>query len=203
MMKKKYGNLLIFFFVCLALMVNMCDMGIEPSPEPGLLRITLTSDSSETFVVVVKDTFNVAQKDSFGITISQGKIYRNNNLAFLYNDIDSYETESSCNILKREQDKYHSYIVYNSYVPPGDYDALEFSITANELKIGNLIIPVNLPSGTSGIKKIEQPFKIKSSECTEIRLIIKPFSSVIRYRDTYQFLSKIEVESICENVDVE
>ena len=202
-MKKKCGNLLIFFCVCLATMVNECDMGIEPSPEPGLLRVTLTADSSETFVVVVKDTFVVAQEDIFGITISQGKVYRDENLAYLYNNMYSYETESTSNILKREQDKYNRYIVYNSYVPPGDYDALEFSITASELKIGNMVIPVSYPSGMNGIKKLEHTFKVKSNVCTEIRLIIKPFSSVMRYRDSYQFLPQIEIESICENVDGE
>lgn len=51
-----------------------CITGVEPSPEPGIFRVTLQSNPADSFIVIQMDTLTVSKNDWFVVTIYQGFI---------------------------------------------------------------------------------------------------------------------------------
>ncbi|GBE27930.1 hypothetical protein BMS3Bbin03_01863 [bacterium BMS3Bbin03] len=198
-MQKKYLMLVLSLFVLsgLGLIAFSCSTGVESSPDPGILRVTLQSDPADTFIVIINDTLTVSNSDSFGVTVFQGKVYHDRDFALLFKSTRSYRTEDLVyNIIKRENDTYRKSIIYESYVPPGDYDRLEIGFTASLLKIGNFEIPVNLPKNSNLLLKLPYPFKVFEGSVTEINLQISPFKSVHRYRDSYLFTRVVQITGV-------
>lgn len=182
----------------LGIIIIGCSTGVESSPDHGILRVTLQSEPADTFIVIIADTFAVSEGDSFGVTIFQGKVYHNNNTyALLYKDTDSYRTEDiTYNIIRKENGEYKKFVIYESYVPPGDYNMLQIGVTASLLKIGNFYIPVKLPQGSDLLIDLFQDFQVRENRITEVNLQISPFKSVLRYRDSFHFTREIKITDI-------
>jgi hypothetical protein len=199
-MIKKYlsGIFLSFLLLIVGATLWRCNNSVESSPQPGILRVTLQADPSDTTVVIVKDTFNVAQNDSFGITIFQGRAFHDTNFAVLYPRLHStMQTDVNYNIIEKESDSYQQYVIFDTYVPPFHYDHIQFGVRSNVIKFSGFDeIQVNLPPGANPLIDLKQNFTISENKVTEINVQIKPFQSVQRYRDTYQFFPQLEVTDI-------
>ncbi len=172
---------------------------IENSPDPGILRVTLFSDSTDTTIIIVTDTFTVGLEDSFGVTIFQGKVYQDSAFAVLYPTLRSYKQEDIVyNIIKREGKQYVPFVIFESYVPPQDYNRVKFGIKPTVLKFSNFDeIKVESPQDSSEFVELYRPFTVFENKVTEVKIRIKPFQSIYRYRDTYLF------DPIMEIVDVQ
>ena len=48
--------------------------GIEPSPDPGIFRVTLQFNPVDSFIVMEMNTLTVSKKDRLIVTIYQGFI---------------------------------------------------------------------------------------------------------------------------------
>jgi len=201
-------------FFCLA----SCQTGIEPPPEPGILRVTIVANALDTTIVIQSDTSRFSRWDEFYLNISQGRVYGGVNYAPLYADPGlSRTTAVSVNILKREwsdgtpiratdfreintkNSRYVKHTVFESYVPPAVYDSLSLVLTAYEVLIyvpKPYMNPIQLPPGTQ--PQIMFPVKIAVSEgqVTQVNLEILPFKSLSRYRDAYVFSRQVRIVSI-------
>jgi len=174
-----------------------CDTGVEVSPQPGILRITLQSDPADTSIVIVKDTVRVAEGDSFGVAIYQGKVYSDSAFALLYVNPRAYQQQDvTYNIIKREGGQYHKFTIYESHVPPFSYDKITFGMTPRILRLGTFEIPVKAPTDVSPFVELHAQFHVEEKGVTEVELRIRPFRSVRRYRDSYLFIPDIEVVSV-------
>lgn len=174
-----------------------CSTGIESSPKPGILRVTLQSDPADTQITVLSRTFTVSEGDFFGVTIFQGKVYSGERFAFLFKDKNSYRQEDvTYNILERKEGQYALFTIFESYVPPGNYNKLQFGVTGSLVKLGYLEIPVKLPEGTTSMKDLPYEFRVDENQVTEINVLISPFKSVSRYRDSYQFTREMTITGV-------
>ena len=198
MTKLKSLTLLVWATLAGSLTVS-CDSGLEDSPAPGILRVTLQSDVEDTSIIIVNDTLVVSQKDSFIVTIFQGRVYSDSNFALLFRDTTSFVTEDfKHNILALDDitGEYSLVVVYESFVPPIDYDRIQFGVTASLLKIGNFEVPVKLLDPTQPLIDVKHEFVVSENKVTEVNLRIVPFSSVTRFRDTFHFIPQIDVISV-------
>jgi len=127
------------FFICILALISLyllsgCETGVENSPFPGILRVTLRSDPSDTVLVERSDTFTVNQKYPalFMIKVFQGRVYKESNLAVLYRTTSSYRQEDALyNILELDSlGEYKQNTIFESFIPPGDYSSLEFGVNA-------------------------------------------------------------------------
>lgn len=195
-----------------------CTTGVEPSPNPGLVRVTLKANELDTMLVIQNDSSHFSRWDSFDLTVSQGRIYHGENYASIYLEPSTARiTGSTVNIIAREwlngipitiQDtttitprnsRYRKYVVFASYIPPGSYDRITFSLTAAEMDIfipKNYQNPVQLPEGE--IPQIEIPvsFTVNENRTTQIDLEMSPFQSLKRYRDAFLLNRKLSVAKI-------
>ena len=205
----------VFSFVLLTSIFN-CTTGVETSPDPGVLRVSIQSYPGDTIIVVKSDTFSVIDQDSFGVKFFQGKVYNGEKYALLYKDTKSHlPDELVFNMIKRENNTYKKIIVYESYVPANNYDRVQVGLNAQEIRIsrvytryfydtqGNIIDstldttsitnPVRLPDDVSPHLDFERKFEVKENKITEIVLQINPLSSLQRYKDSYLFVRQVEI----------
>lgn len=174
-----------------------CDTGVESSPDPGIVRVTLQSDPADTSIVILADTFTVSPGDFFPIIIFQGKVSQQSNFALLFKDTESYRPEDVIyDVLKRENGEYVRFVIYESFVPPGNYDRLQFGATASLLILGNFVIPVQLPPDADQLMDFYYDFEVFESRVTEINVEISPFESVRRFRDSFLFDPKMRIVSV-------
>lgn len=182
-----------------ALFAIRCSTGVEPSPDPGILRLILQSNPADTLIVIANDTLTVSEGDGFQVTIYQGKVYRDANYAFLFTDTSSYRLEDQdLNLVQIDTSTggYERFILYLSYVPPGDFDRIQFGMTPYYAQMGNLYIPVTLPPGASPVIDIYHDFSVFENRVTEVTVRISPFQSVVRYRDSFHFSPVVEVAGV-------
>jgi len=183
--------------VALSMCLSSCTTGIESSPQPGIVRVTLQSDQADTQIVILNQTLRVSSRDYFGVTITQGKVYSGEKYAFLFKDKDSYRQEDvTYNILERKDGQYTKFTIFESYVPPVNYTKLQFGVTASLMKLGYFEIPVKLPDGTPLLKDLDISFQVYENRVTEVSVQLSPFKSVKRYRDSYQFTREMKVTEI-------
>ncbi len=187
-----------------------CSTGIEPSPEPSLLRITLQADPGDSTIIIADDTIYARPRDSMQITIFQGKTFMDgdgfvdSNYSVLFKDtLQSFTRDWDYNILKRNEDgEYRRYTIFESFVPPGEYDSLQFGIRARFVLLsygydeGGLEVPMETPPGTDPIIEIEEQFTMEEAKVTEINLRLRPFGSVTRYQDVFWFTPELWVEDV-------
>lgn len=188
-----FGAVLLFG---LGIVLLSCDSTVEVSPAPGIIRVTLQSDPTDTSIIVIKDTFTVSQGDSFGVAISQGKIYNGDNFATLFINLNSNDIEATYNILKRENGEYKKYTVYETYVPPDNYDKLQFVANARLLRLKYFLVPVQLPEGVSPLLDFNCDFEVFENDTTEINMQISPFKSVVRFKDSYYFTREMMIVGV-------
>jgi len=197
MLKKYFLRACPLILYGLAFIIFSCDTGVESSPDPGILRVTLQSNPVDTFIVIINDTFTVSPKDSFGVTVFQGKAYKDSHFAILYKTPKSYQQKDiTYNIVKIENDEYKRFTIFESHVPPFDYDKIQFGITANILKLRNFEIPVQSPENANLFMDLYHNFQVSENRVTEINVQISPFESVHRFRDTYHFIPLLKIVDV-------
>ncbi len=205
-MQKNSCRFILLKIICLMTFVVLfnCSTGIVPSPEPGILKVTLHADTADTLIVVTDDTLSTVEGDSFHVKIYQGKAFiKDTTFAVLYqNTSEYYEVEHNYNLLRRENDIYKEYTIFESFLPPDNYSKIKFGIIANLMVLtkgyayGGIGIPMAIPPGKSPFIEFPIDFTIEENRVTDINLEIKPLQSVIRYKDIFHFVPNIEVKSV-------
>ncbi|NIT99422.1 MAG: hypothetical protein GWN01_00290, partial [Nitrosopumilaceae archaeon] len=116
--------------------------------------VTLQSDPSDTTIAIADTAYTVSQGDRFNVRISEGKAYRQESFFILFKDTLTYNQEDLIfNIIRLEDGAYKKYIVFETLLPAGNYDRLQFSLMSNrlsngepdKLKVGNFEATVVLP----------------------------------------------------------
>lgn len=178
------------------LLINLvaCSTGIEPSPDPGTLRITLESDPTDRSLIIVTDPVEVGTEDQFDLTIFQGKAFRDSVFFVLFNHpATNQQRDQIINILEQEGDGYASHTIFESYLPPGGYTRFEFGISTNEFRVASFTIPVRLSPSTTVLQGFSTQFDIEPGRTTEIVVQIKPLQSVKRFRNQFLFEANLDV----------
>ncbi len=195
-----------------------CTTGVEPSPHPGIVRVTLKSNESDTALVILGDTTRFSRYDQFQARVYGARVIRGSNYAPIYanTSIDRIESDT-VNLLGREwldgtpitirdsttitpqNSRYRKYTIFEWYLPPGDYEQLEFVLMADEVItfIPKLYVnPIQLPPGTAPQMFFSIPLSIQEDRVTEVEMEILPFQSLSRYQDSYLFDRKMTVVSV-------
>ena len=194
MINKYILRIFLLMLFALSLFIFNCDTGVESSPNAGILRITLQSDPTDNSIVVTGDTLVASEEDIFEVTVFQGRAFQDSLFALLFNDVESSRQQDVIyNIIERENGEYKEFILFESFVPPGRYDKIQFGLTGNIVRIDNLQIPVRLPEGEELLIDIFIDFTVEEDKVTEITLQISPFKSLERFRDVYLFTRDIQV----------
>lgn len=209
-MKNRKFVIVFLFSAALTFLIIVpgCGTGVDDSPDPGIVRITLQSDPSDTILVERSDTFSVSTKYDavFVLKVFQGRVYRDTNFAVLYPSLTSYRQEDiTYNIIEVDSSSnYKRFSVFESYVPPGDYTRLEFGISPSSdhnLKIvansgKKFENPVELPPGEKLLVGFDQNFIVYSKKVTQIDVQVSPFRSIKRYRDIYIFYRIMKITGV-------
>lgn len=192
-MTRKYFSLLLS--IALAAGFVCCNTGVEESPQPGIVRVTLQANPADTTILILTDTVRVTDRDSMGVTIFQGRIFSGVKFATLFRSVTSYRAEDiTYNVLKRDIGMYKTYVVYESSVPPGDYTNLQVGVTAALLNLRDVApIQLQLRPDDPLLLDFDIGFRVSENRVTEIALQIDPLQSLTRYRDLYYFERRMRV----------
>ena len=189
-------------FILSILFLFSCSLS-EPvefySPDAGFLQVFIKSDDLDTDINIFGVDYNISNQDSMDLLVYQGKAYDlDSNYAILYKNIKSWRQEEFVyNILDWSNNEgYRSFKIYESHVPPGNYNLITVGLIASVINVGPYRIPISLPQDVDGVRPIPVNFSISERGVSRINLSIKPFVSMSRYQDTYVFDRMIEVESV-------
>lgn len=217
-MKNALWSFLRLFFLSVYLLSG-CKTGVEPSPEPGVIRVTMKSNEVDTLLIILGDTVKFSRVDRFDVIFSQSRLYRGDNYADLYTDLSiDRKNSDTINLLQRawldgrlitptdpvfdvdaSKSKYVSSKVVEWYVPPGTYDKLEFNFKGIEIFVARprqFRTPLQLAEGVTSIMNFNYTITINSGRVTEVNLEVLPFQSIRRYRDSYIFDRKVSIASV-------
>jgi hypothetical protein len=173
-----------------------CNTGIESSPDPGILKITLQSDPADTVIIIVNDTITVGEDDEFIISIYQGRSFADSTYGILYPEIESYRQEERYyNLIERENNQYVQFNMFESHLPPMSYDQIEFGIDSEYLKLQNFD-QINVITPPSYFITLPLNFEIEENRTTEVNVQVSPFKYITRYRDTYIFQPEMEIIAV-------
>ncbi len=197
-MARNTGLKILIRFILLGMlfMAFGCDTGVETSPNPGTLRVNLVADPADTTIIIVTDTLHVTDSDRFPITVFQGKVYRDSAYALLYPTVlDNSQRQVEYNLIRRENNEYQKFTIFESYVPPQTYNKIQFGIDSQYLKIKNFDeITVETPANY--FMEVSGNFEISENKVTEVNIKLSPFKSVERYKDTYIFNPSLELVDV-------
>lgn len=212
-------NFIELFFVVLGLLFFSCTTGVEKSPEPGILRVTLKANEADSILVILGDTARCSRVDRYNVIVSRGRIYRGENYADLYltPSIDRIAADT-VNLIQRQwldgrlvnsttdpfeiprwQTRYVGYTVFEWYTPPGTYDKLQFALTGIEVFVAiprQFNNPLQLPEGVSSVMDFPASITVEEGKVTEVQMEIDPFKSIRRYRDSYIFDRVLRIKKI-------
>lgn len=217
-MMKLIRHYVSLFFLCVNLLIG-CDTGVEPSPDPGIIRVTIKSADADTLLIILGDTIKFSRVDHYDIVFSQARLYRDENYAELFTDLSLERINSiTINVLQRAwldgrlitpndsvfdveawNSKYVSSKVVEWYVPPGTYNQLQFNLKGIEVFVARprqFRTPLQLADGVTPIMSFNQTININAGHVTEVNLEILPFQSIKRYKDSYIFERKVNIASI-------
>jgi hypothetical protein len=211
-------QLLLSAACCALLLQGGCKTAVEPSPEPGILRVMLKGADADTRIIIQGDTSRFSRWDNFNLVVNQGRAYQSDNYVYVYNNPTSARKSSdTVNILAREwlngvpitpQDsdsittsnsRFRNYVIFESYVPPGTYMRFTFIMTASEMEIfipKHYLNPVSLPPGTTPSIDLPASFSVSEQGVTEIQLELSPYASLTRYQDQFYFQRNIVITGI-------
>lgn len=201
-----------------ALVIVACTTTVDPSPEPGTIRILLKGADSDTTIIIQSDTSRFSRWDNFNVIVSQGRLYQGDDYAYIYNNPSNERKASdTVNVLAREwlngvpvtlQDtaritpansRYRTYVIFESYVPPGSYSKFTFALTASEMEIfipKNYLNPVTLPPGVAPSMEFKTTIPVNESGVTEVVLELAPFKSLRRFQDQFYFDRQVVVTRV-------
>jgi len=167
-----------------------CTTGVEPSSHPGIVRVTLEANPADTSIVIIVDTIVVSDQDSMDLTVFQGRVTAGDGrFATLYPAIDSYRQEDRVyNILRRLNGNYVRHVVFESYIPPGSYDAVQLGLSATSLKF-HYQPPITVEPPQDSLRFVAfrgLNFAVSEGSTTEIALQVDPLKALTRFRDVYR-----------------
>ena len=213
-------NRWIFLYVAagVLLVLGGCKTAVEPSPEPGMIRVVFKSDDADTAIIIQNDTSRFSRWDNFNILVSQCRLYTGENYAYIYNNPSSdRKADDTVNALAREwlsgvaittQDsdsitasnsRFRRFVIFESYVPPGSYQKLSMSVTASEMEFfipKHYLNPVTLPPGVTPTMEFPVDVTVNAQGVTEITLELSPYKSLRRYQDQFYFERKLVVKQV-------
>ncbi len=195
-----------------------CTTAVDPSPHAGIVRVTLTSDATDNYLVILSDTTQFSRYDSFVAATLNGRIYRGINYAPIYRTpgIERIDADT-VNLLAREwlngvpinirdsvditpaNSRYRTYVIFELYVPPGSYDSLAFTLIAGEVATyipKYYVNPIQLPPGAAPQMSFPLSFTVQEDKTTEIEIEISPFKSLKRYQDLFLFNRTMRVAGV-------
>ena len=192
-------NLLFILTLILTFTFLSCT-GVEPSPEPGIIQVFLQADPSDTTIVILPDTIHVRPSDRFEITIFQGRVFsKDGNYAYLYRTLQSYTQEDiTINILERDSisKSFKQFKIYESRIPPGNYNKIQIGILPHLLDIWVYEIPVQVPAGVTTFVELPVDFVVNENKVTQLLITIQALKSLKRFKDIFQFEPKVKITSI-------
>lgn len=199
----RFNKKFLVCFILFMLILLNCDTGVEPSPEPGILRVLLQQDPADTTIIIARDTLHSSPGDSLEIAIFQNRAFVDTSWAILYQDTSEYMIQSHFyNIFERDDSTFKKFQIINSYLPPDQYTNIQVGITAENMLLtygylfGGVRIPMEQDPNVGLIQDIQTNYTINSGRITEVLIRIKAFDSVERYRDLFYFNPKLEVVDI-------
>jgi hypothetical protein len=165
---------------------------------PGIVRVVLQSDPDDTEMEILGETIPVSENDSMGVNVFQGKAWSvDDNYAILFPSVHHYfQDQFTLNILKIEDGTYLPYVVFESFVPAGNYNSISMGLDGLHLMIGVYSIPLTLPPDDDLIITFEGDYNVEEYKVTEIIVRLKPFASMTRFRDTYVFERVADIHEI-------
>ncbi|MGE5313074.1 MAG: hypothetical protein ACM3Q4_00105 [Acidobacteriota bacterium] len=210
-------TILILLALAAALLAG-CTTGVQESPDPGIFRVTLTVNDADSTLVILGDTARSSRIDRYTVTAAGGRLYRGDNYVdlFLTPTIDRI-TGSTINLLQRQwpdgrlvgandpfeiqrsQTKPVTYTIFEWHTPPGTFDNFQFSLIGIEVFVAiprQFNNPLQLPDSTSAVMNFPETITINEGQVTQLDLVIDPYKSIRRFRDTYIFERKISVARI-------
>jgi hypothetical protein len=250
---------IVFAWIALSLFISTgCDTGVEDSPDPGIVRVVLRANPSDTYIVERSDTFSVytPYETTYNLNIFQGSVFSNGNVAVLYKTTRSYRQEDSVynfvemnfnkskvkgyidsislgtmtysdiedpataefvrsifeldsgkTQLSNLQADYKEYVIFESFIPPGNYDKLRFGVNAPTDAVQNRIrivtregkefyIPLEIPPDEDKLMTMDVNFEVQAGRTTEIYVEMDIFKSITRYRDTYRLHRNLRITSV-------
>jgi hypothetical protein len=195
-----------------------CTTNVEPSPDPGTIRILFKSSDSDTMIVIQNDTSEFSRWDNFDMFVSQGRLYQGENYSYIYNNPSSERKASdTVNALAREwlngepityrdtakitpsNSRFRKFVIFESYAPPGSYTRMSFSLTATEMEIfipKHYLNPVTLPPGVPPSMTFQTSISVTEGGVTEVELEIAPYQSLRRYQDQFYFDRQVVVKRV-------
>jgi hypothetical protein len=204
--------------VGLALVGNGCKTAVEPSPEPGTLRVVFKSSDADSSIIIQNDTSRFSRWDNFSILVSQCRLYAGENYAYVYNNPSSArKADDTVNALAREwlngvpitpldtdsitvrNSRFRSFVIFESYVPPGSYQKITLTVTASEMEFfipKHYLNPVTLPPGVTPTMEFPADVTIHEQGVTEVTLELSPYKSLRRYQDQFYFERKLVVKQV-------
>ncbi len=185
--KGYYCLLLLLMILVFSTCTEIVNVG-DPSV-PGIVRVVLQADPEDTELDILGETVAVSEGDSMAVNVFQGKAWAvDGNYAILFPSVSHFfQDQIIYNVLKRESDSYLPYVVFESFVPAGKFNAISMGLDGLHLFIGVYNIPMTLPSDDDLIMKFEGDYNVEENTITEIIVRLKPFASMTRFRDTYVF----------------
>ena len=140
----------------------------------------------------------------FPVRLFQASVFNGDECAYLSQHLDVPDYSSwyfDIDILRREDYDYPKHKVFETYIPPGQYDSLQVGLSPASspfdiVIIGAMVIPVELPPDEEVLMNFDCEFTVHENDTTEIVLEIMPLESVRRYRDSYLFCRDIKVTEI-------
>ncbi len=185
------------------------DLAGVNSPDPGVLRIYIKSDDTDRDIYITGDSLTVGEgpfsvidgyiiPDFMTLVIGQARAYSDTNHAVIFKDLTEYrELDSWHNIIELDSvGAYREFMIFESYLPPDVYDSLKIAISAEFISIGYYQIPIEMPPDAEYLAPFYEEFEILENGITEIHLVLKPFDSLVRVKNTYQFLRLVTVNEI-------
>ena len=178
-----------------------CDVtGVQESEEMGVIRVMLRANPADSTITIGGDRVVADSTDEFRISVFQGRMSKDSVFSLLFNDLYGYEQEERLyNVFERNTEgEMKEFRIFHTYLPPGQYQSLEFGLTAEQVNIDDFTIPVDLPPDSSTLyrQRFEEPVTISSNDTTVIRLQFSPFESIQRYGDEFRLYRDISVENI-------
>ena len=178
-----------------------CDFGVDPSPRPGVLRVTLQAAPEDSVLEVQGQRYAARDRNDFEMIVFQGRALNDSLYADLYPDLDAFRQEDQVyDILEFEGGEPVQYTIFETHLPPATYDRLEFGLNADSISVNNettfLDIGVDLAEGEEQPMAFETEFTITENDTTIIHLQVRPFDSITRFRDSYRFSRDFEIVGI-------
>jgi len=193
----------------MGLIASSCDHPVQPSPQPGVVKITLQHVPEDTMIEMAGKTNILTQNDRFPLTISEGRVVRANDSAYanLYQNMDEFrQQDHDYDILRLERDGTPSTMqIFETRIPPGEYTEVSFVMNTSSIRLvppdeQPITQPVVLSPDHPQLPlvRVDADFTIEEQKTTIVRLRLSSFRSLTRFKDSFRFVPQLSVHRIQE-----